>query len=400
MQHFAVVQSLCRLGLQTRDPAIRQQVERLHDRLLKAGDAKNAETLSRLLGVDDASAMTPTRVELSRFHVQGEPLTEAVSPPVDRETSQPLCRIVFQPGKPGEKPVLPERTANAIGDLISEWNNHDSLERLGVAPSRSCLLFGPPGTGKTLTAYHIAATLRLPLIDARIDGLISSFLGTTARNIANLFAFANRYRCVLLLDEFDAVAKLRDDPQEVGEIKRVVNSLLQNLDERAEIGITIAITNHDQLLDTAVWRRFEHQIEFEMPDRTGREQLFSQFLKPMPSNPTLTQLAAYVTEGRSGSDLRRLCNAIKRNLAVTRREPTPSNQFTSLRECLAREPSGRSQAREEHLIASIEEFVTQALADPAFGIKQKPLSNLVQVDQSTVSRWAKKTVVKDAVHAS
>lgn len=278
-------------------------------------------------------------------------------------------------------------------------NSYESLARLGVAPSRSCLLFGPPGTGKTLTAYQIAAALRLPLIDARIDGLISSFLGTTARNIANLFAFANRYRCVLLLDEFDAVAKLRDDPQEVGEIKRVVNSLLQNLDERAEIGITIAITNHDKLLDTAVWRRFEHQIEFDMPDRTTREQLFAQFLKPMPANPTLTQLAAYVSEGRSGGDLRRLCNAIKRNLAVSRREPTPSNQFAALRECLAREPSSRSQGREERLIASIEEFVTLALTDPTFGIKQKPLSSLVQVDQSTVSRWAKRTGVKDAVHA-
>ncbi len=399
MQHFAVIQSLCRLGLQTRDPAIRQQVERLRDRLVKAGDAKDAETLSRLLGAETAVAMTPTRVELSRFHVQGEPLTDAVPPPVDRETSQPLCRIVLQPAKPNEKPVLPARTAKAVGDLVTEWNSYENLERLGVAPSRSCLLFGPPGTGKTLTAYHIASALRLPLIDARIDGLISSFLGTTARNIANLFAFANRFRCVLLLDEFDAVAKLRDDPQEVGEIKRVVNSLLQNLDERAEIGITIAITNHDKLLDTAVWRRFEHQIEFDMPDRPAREQLFAQFLKPMPPNPTLTQLAAYVTAGRSGSDLRRLCNAIKRNIAVSCREPTPSNQFAALRECLAREPSSRSQGHEEHLIASIEEFVTHALADPAFGIKQKPLSSLVQVDQSTVSRWAKKTGVKDAVHA-
>jgi ATPase family associated with various cellular activities (AAA) len=399
VQHFAVIQSLCRLGLQTRDPAIRQQVERLRDRLLKDGNGKDAETLTRLLGGSPSADMTPTRVELSRFHIQGQLLTDAVPAPVDRETSQPLCRVVLDARRSLERPLLPNRTAKAVADLTEEWSSYERLDRFGVAPARSCLLFGPPGTGKTLTAYHIASVLRLPLIDARIDGLISSFLGTTARNIANLFAFANRYRCILLLDEFDAVAKLRDDPQEVGEIKRVVNSLLQNLDERAEIGITIAITNHDKLLDSAVWRRFEHQVEFGLPDRAVREQLFAQFLKPMPTNQTLHQFAAYVSEGRSGSDIQRLCNAVKRSLAIARSDPTPSNQFMALRECLAREPMSRAQEREGRLIESVEEFVTEAFSDPAFGIKQKPLSALMQVDQSTLSRWAKKTYTKGAAHA-
>src|SRR5207247_10685382 len=104
-------------------------------------------------------------------------------------------------------------------------------------------------TGKTRLARWMAAQLELPILLARMDGLVSSFLGTTARNIGNLFGFANRYRCLLLLDEFDALAKLRDDPQEVGEIKRVVNALLQNLDARSDLGLTIGITNHPKLLD-------------------------------------------------------------------------------------------------------------------------------------------------------
>src|SRR6188768_626714 len=121
----------------------------------------------------------------------------------------------------------------------------------------------------------------MPVVLARLDGLISSYLGTTARNIAIMFAFAARYRCVLLLDEFDAIAKVRDDPQEVGEIKRVVNALLQNLDSRREVGFTIGITNHPRLLDSAVWRRFEIQLEIPRPDFAMRLALAKAFMVPV-----------------------------------------------------------------------------------------------------------------------
>src|SRR6202167_4526051 len=141
------------------------------------------------------------------------------------------------------------------------------------SPGRACMLFGKPGTGKTKLGYWLAERLGLPLVIARLDGLMSSFLRTTARNIGSLFDFANRYRCVLLLDEFDSLAKLRDDPQEVGEIKRVVNALLQNLDGRREVGLTIGITNHPRLLDSAVWRRFEVQLEIPKPDFVIRTEI-------------------------------------------------------------------------------------------------------------------------------
>ena len=110
---------------------------------------------------------------------------------------------------------------------------------------------------------------------------MSSFLGTTARNIGALFDFANRYRCVLFLDEFDAVAKARDDVQEIGEIKRVVNTLLQSLDARNGSGITIAATNHEHLLDAAVWRRFDTRIELPKPEPEAREHLLTTFLAPI-----------------------------------------------------------------------------------------------------------------------
>lgn len=388
MQHFAVIQSLCRLGLQRQDPAFRQQVERLRDRLEKDGDSKNAETLSRLLkAAPDVGDLVPTKVELSRFQISGEPLTAQVHPPVDRETSQPLCRIVLNPAAQAQRPILAERSAKAVADIIAEWSTFERLQELGVAPGRSCLIFGPPGAGKTLTAFHIAAALGLPVVDARIDGLISSFLGTTARNIANLFSFANRYRCLLLLDEFDAIAKLRDDPQEVGEIKRVVNSLLQSLDARADIGITIAITNHHRLLDTAVWRRFETQVQIALPDADARTQMLAAFLKPLPASLPLIQLMAYVTEGASGADLRRFANGIKRHIALAGFEPTAPSQFKALCEVLAREPSTRVHPRASRMIDDIATFAIDALNDPDFPVKQKPFSGLLSVNQATVSRW-------------
>jgi MoxR-like ATPase len=400
LQYFAVIQSLCRIGLANRDKAFRQQVERLRDRLKKAGDVGDAETLERLLAATPSTAdLSPTKVEVSRFHGTGESLSELVHPPVDRETAQPLCRIVLHPAATGPRPILAERSQKSVYDLAREWQTQERLAALGVAPGRSCLIFGPPGTGKTMTAYHLAAELNLPVVDARIDGLISSFLGTTARNIANLFAFANRYRCMLLLDEFDAIAKVRDDPQEIGEIKRVVNSLLQNLDDRAEIGITIAITNHHHLLDSAVWRRFENQIQLSLPDTEARTEILARSLKPLPVNQTLLSLMAYVTEGRSGADLRRLSNAVKRLVALSEKEPTAQTQFELFREVVAREPSMRAHNRAEMLVDDLERFVVTAMNDPAFGLKQKPLGTLLAVNQTTISRWVNRAEAQGRAHA-
>ena len=101
---------------------------------------------------------------------------------------------------------------------------------------------------------------------ARLDTLISSLLGNTAKNIHKIFEYAKKQPCVLFLDEFDAIAKARDDQHELGELKRVVNSLLQNMDEYCQNGILVAATNHHELLDSAIWRRFQTVIEMPKPE--------------------------------------------------------------------------------------------------------------------------------------
>jgi len=141
--------------------------------------------------------------------------------------------------------------------------------------SNSLLLYGPPGCGKTTTAQYIAHELRLPLITVRLDGLISSLLGSTAKNMRKIFEFAARQECVLFLDEFDVVAKLRDDKNELGELKRVVNSLIQNIDSLNPNSVLIAATNHHELLDSAIWRRFSRVIKLDLPNR---EEIYQYIL--------------------------------------------------------------------------------------------------------------------------
>lgn len=384
MEQFAVVQSIVKAGLAGNKEAVRKQVERLRTRLQKAGAEKEVATLERLLSdATEVKEMAPSQVEVSRMLVTGERLTPEVHPPMDRETGAQLCLVDF-PNQNTPKPVFSDAARETIDGLLAEWRNGKALENLGVAPTRSLLIYGAPGTGKTISAHYIAEQLGLPLVTARIDGLISSFLGTTARNIANLFDFANRYSCLLLLDEFDALAKLRDDPHEVGEIKRVVNTLLQNLDRRRDFGVTIAITNHDALLDPAVWRRFETQLHIGEPERIARETLIARFLQPIDADPVAIRIFSYCLPGRSGADLERICLAVKRAIAISGIDPDAPGLFSTLSSVLARMPEL------DHIPARIlakdqDAFVSLIANDPTLELKQKEIGRVTGASQGKVS---------------
>ena len=166
------------------------------------------------------------------------------------------------------------------------------------------LLYGPPGCGKTKSAYLIAKQLNLPIVVARMDSIISSYLGTTAKNIRSLFEFIQKIPCVLFLDEFDAIAKARDDANELGELKRVVNSLLQNIDTTGSDSIILAATNHQQLLDPAIWRRFDYKLEIKLPDREEISDLIALFSNGIYElTPKEILEISTLLEGQSGSDI-------------------------------------------------------------------------------------------------
>ena len=137
------------------------------------------------------------------------------------------------------------------------------MNQAGIRSSFSLLLYGPPGCGKTTIANFIAKEAGLPIVTARLDTIVSSLLGSTSKNIRKIFEFANSKPCVFFIDEFDAIAKARDNEHEHGELKRVINSLLQSIDQFDNI--LIAATNHSEILDSAVWRRFNTIVKVEKP---------------------------------------------------------------------------------------------------------------------------------------
>ena len=202
--------------------------------------------------------------------------TRELTVPVDSESRTTLADVIY-PDSNKTSVILSRSNAEKVDSFILSYQNADKLNSLGIGVSNTLLLYGPPGCGKTKCAYLIAKKLNLPLVIARLDSLISSYLGTTAKNIRTLFEFSQKMPCVLFLDEFDAIAKARDDSNELGELKRVVNSLLQNVDAMSSDSLLLAATNHEQLLDSAVWRRFDYKLEIELPDANAIVEMIDLF---------------------------------------------------------------------------------------------------------------------------
>ena len=322
--NFNVVTALCRQIIKDgASPAAIIQMERLRDSLKEDGNPRDAANLSKLITKAKNQFQLPvSKIELSSAPLlSGQLLTAGSKLPIDKETSAPLAEIItVEELSELKMPKLDGQLTMAITDLVKEWEHIDELKGLGITPAMSTMLFGVPGTGKTMLAHYIGKELGLPIVVAKLDGLLSSFLGTSARNISNLFDFAARYRCILLLDEFDAVGKARDDPREVGEIKRVVNTLLQCLDLRSKSGITIAITNHEQLLDSAVWRRFNARIEVPKPNELIRLEILKEYLYPLKLTDEEVSLLVWLTDNMTGADICDLTNTLKRSTVIKAKE--------------------------------------------------------------------------------
>lgn len=204
-------------------------------------------------------------------------LDELSSTPVDAESRMSIVDV-YCPTDSEIKPILSELAAKKVDDFIEMIRHQGELYQNGVDFSNTLMLYGAPGCGKSTVAKYIAQQLGLPLVIARLDALVSSLLGSTAKNIRKVFDFADSRPCILFLDEFDAIAKARDDQHELGELKRVINSLLQNIDSLSSNSVLIAATNHAELLDRAIWRRFHTILEIGLPGEDEIKEMMNFFI--------------------------------------------------------------------------------------------------------------------------
>lgn len=238
--------------------------------------------------------------------------------PRDRDSMLELYEIIH-PDEHIDEVILPPKQKELLLQIIAEQKNSEVLLQQGIAPTNRLLLCGPPGCGKTMTAMSLARELQSPMAYVRLDGLVSSFLGQTSTNLRKVFDSVRNQRIVLFLDEFDAIAKKRDDANELGELKRVVTTLLQNFDNLPEHVFLIAATNHQHLLDPAIWRRFNVTIMLNLPDNEERLTLIKKWLNEYPSSYEIDiAFITKLTEGMNGSQIKDLIkNATKYQLVTT-----------------------------------------------------------------------------------
>lgn len=234
---------------------------------------------------------------------------------------------VSQPELEKESLLLSSAVAGRVHEFLANIRRFDDLARVGAAMSSRLLTYGPPGTGKTRLARYVAAHLELPLLTVRCDTLVSSLLGQTSRNLRRVFEYSQQRPCVLFLDEFDALAGARGNERDVGELQRVVIALLQNIDAVPESTIIVAATNHDQLLDPAIWRRFSFRIPMAEPDLELRKLLWKQYLEPFNSDALDLEHLAKISKGITGANIEQVCLDTKRAVVLSNETTIDEDQL-------------------------------------------------------------------------
>lgn len=248
-------------------------------------------------------------------------VTRLIPPaPSDKERGLPLLDVKH-PQRSLDELVLPREGLDAIEELLGEHRRADILKSYGMRPSNRVLFFGPPGCGKTLTAEVIASELDLPLAIVRLDALVSSFLGETAANLRKIFDYISQYPMVALFDEFDALGKERADSGEHGELRRVVNAVLQMMDAYQGKSLIIAATNHEKILDSAIWRRFEDVIEFSKPNKEIVIKLLSSKLRGVRRQFEINDIEIVTLfDGLSGADIERVVRRATKRMILKGQE--------------------------------------------------------------------------------
>lgn len=236
--------------------------------------------------------------------------------PIDSDSKLSLLRREY-PVLENADPILCKKIQTQLDQIVLERQHLNILQKNNLLPTRSVLFFGPPGVGKTMSARWIAKVLKKPLLTLDLSTVISSYLGKTGSNVRMVLDYAKSTECILLLDEFDAIAKKRDDESDIGELKRLVNVLLQEIDNWPATSLLIAATNHAELLDRAIWRRFDNVITYPIPDKKIRRKVIvSSFGEYIKNNEPLIEALSELWKGKSNSDVYRISMWVKRRIVI------------------------------------------------------------------------------------
>jgi len=244
--------------------------------------------------------------------------------PKDHERGAALVEVI-EPSRSLDDLVLAPDTRQILDRILAENRRADLLYSHGLRPATKIIFCGPPGCGKTVAAEAIAQGLYLPLVLVRFDAVVSSYLGETAANLRKVFDFATARPMVMLFDEFDAIGKSRTAEEEHGELKRVVNSFLQMLDGFKGEAVMIAATNHQGLLDVALWRRFDEAVYFNKPDHLAIQELLIRNLRQIGVSTAIrVESKAKALVGMSHADIERIAkDAVKQTIIEGRKEVQP-----------------------------------------------------------------------------
>lgn len=274
--------------------------------------------------------------------------------PKDRETGLPLVEVKHF-DYTWEQILLSEDNLEILQTIALENRKQDILEANGLEPKSKLLFCGPPGCGKTLTAKVLSGVLGLPMVYVNLTAVFSSYLGETATNLQKIFDYVAKGEWVVLFDEFDAIARDRNTANEHGEVKRLVNSLLQLIDASTGKSLFIAATNHESLLDNAVWRRFDEVLFFDKPTVELRIVLLKHYLSSIRQSGIDFEYFSTHLEGATGTDIERVCIEAKKKVILRGdRELTRDDLEVAIGRHLARK---RIIANSEQTSSPIESFI-------------------------------------------